>query len=103
MGKAIHRELYKKLKFDHTNKWYMHNSEYVLENETHKLLRNFEIQTDHLISERRPDLIVINKKEETCRIVDVAVPANHWVKLKECEKRDKYLHFAGGLKKNCGT
>ena len=38
MGKMIHRELCKKLKFDHTNKRYMHNPESVLENETHKLL-----------------------------------------------------------------
>ena len=48
-------ELCKKLKFDHTNKWHMHNPESVLENETHKLLRGFEIQTDHLISARRTD------------------------------------------------
>ena len=25
VGKLIHWELCKKLKFDHTNKWYMHN------------------------------------------------------------------------------
>ena len=43
MGKVIHCELCKKLKFGHTNKWYMHNSEYVLENETHKPLWDFEI------------------------------------------------------------
>ncbi len=55
-------------------KWYMHNSEYVLENETHKLLWDFEIQTDHIISARRPDLIIINKKERTCRIVDFGGP-----------------------------
>ena len=36
----------------------MHNTEFVLENETHKLLWNFEIQTDHVISARRPDLII---------------------------------------------
>ena len=64
VGKVIHRELCKKLKFDHTNKWYMHYPESVQENETHKLFWDFEIQTDHLISARRPDLKVINKKRE---------------------------------------
>ena len=44
----------------------MHNPESMLENETQKLLRDFEIQTDHLISARQPDLIIINKKERTC-------------------------------------
>ena len=38
VGKVIHWELSKKLKFDHMNKCYMHNPESVLENETHKLL-----------------------------------------------------------------
>ena len=37
VGKVIHWELCKKLKFDHMNKWYMHNPEPVLENETYKL------------------------------------------------------------------
>ena len=42
----------------------MHNPEPVLENDTHKLLWDFDIQTDHLISARRPDLIIINKKKK---------------------------------------
>ena len=57
--KVIHWELYK-FKFDHTNKWYMHNPESGLENETHKLLLDFEIQTGHLISARRSDLVIVN-------------------------------------------
>ena len=42
----------------------MQNPESVLENETHKLLWDFEIQTDYLTSARRPDLIIINKKKK---------------------------------------
>ena len=57
----------------------MYNPASVLENETHKLHLNFEIQTDHQISARRPDLIIIN----------FAVPADHRLKLKESEKKDK--------------
>ena len=30
----------------------------------HKLLRDFEKQTDHLISAKRPDLVIINKKKK---------------------------------------
>ena len=44
--------------FNKTNKrkkWYMHNPESVLENETHKPPWGFEKQTDHLISARQPD------------------------------------------------
>ena len=51
-GKVIHWEWCKKFKLDHSNKWFMHNPESVLENETQKPLKGFEIQTDHLISAR---------------------------------------------------
>ena len=66
----------------------------VLENDTHKLLWDFDVQTDHLISARRPNLIIINTKKRICRIVDFAVPADRRIKLKECEKKDKYLDLA---------
>ena len=99
VGKVIHWEMCKKFKFDHTNKWYTHNSAPVLENDLHKLLWDFNIQTDHLIPARRPDLIKINKNKRTCKIVNFAVPADHRIKLKECEKKGKYLDLARELKK----
>ena len=68
----------------------MYNPAPVLENDTHKHLWDFDIQTDHLISAKRPDLIIFN---------NFAVPADHRIKLKECEKRDKYLDLARELKK----
>ena len=87
----------------HTNKWYMHNPAPVLENDTHKLLWDFNIQTDHLIPARRPDLIIIKKKKKKkkriCKIVDFAVPADHRINLKESEKKDKYHDLARELKK----
>ena len=95
----IRGELCKKLKFDYMNKRYIHNPESVLENETLKLLRNFEIQTDHQISARRPDLVIFNKKKRTCRIVDFADLTDHRVKLKENENRDKYLEISREVKK----
>ena len=79
----------------------MQNPAPVIENNTHKLLWDFDIETDYLISARRPDTIIINKqkKEEDFKIVDFAVPADHRIKLKECEKKDKYLDLARELKK----
>ena len=83
----------------------MYNPESFLLNEMRKLLWNFEIQTDHLISARWPDLVIITKKkkkkkkERTCRIVDFSVLSDHRIKLKESEKKDKYLDLARELKK----
>ena len=68
VGKVIHWELYKKLRFDHTTKWYLHKPELVRENETHKFWGDFEIQTDHEIPTRRPDLVIINKKREPAEL-----------------------------------
>ena len=56
---------------------------------TNKLIWNFDIQADHIISTRRPDLIIINKNKRTCKIVDLVVLADHRIKLKESEKKDK--------------
>ena len=63
-------------------------------------------QTNRPISARIPDLIVINnnnykkKKKKTCKIIYFAVPVNHRIKLKEIEKKDKFLDIGRGMKTN---
>ena len=90
----------KKFEFDHTNKSYKHNPATVIENETHKLLWDFDIQTDHLISARRPGQIIINqKKEEKREFAKLSFLLSCRIKLKECEKKDKYLDLARERKK----
>ena len=42
----------------------MHKPVPFLKNDTHKLLWDFDIHKDHLISARRPDLIIINRKKK---------------------------------------
>ena len=71
----------------------------------HKLPWDFDIKTDHRILARGPDLIIINKKKKkrNCKIVAFVVPADHRIKLKESEKKDKYLDLAREVKKNYGT
>ena len=80
----------------HTNKWYISNQAPVKENNTKtpiELWHKYELP--HLGQKSR----TINKKK-TCKIVGFAVLADHKIKLKECEKKDKYLDFARELKKN---
>ena len=72
----------KRFKFDHTNKWYRHNPAPVLENDTDKLLCDFNIQTDHLIPARGRDLKIIKKKQknkenlQNCRLCCPGRPQN---------------------------
>ena len=95
--KVINKKLCNKFKFDHTNKWYIHKPVLVRETETQKILLDFEIQTDNLITARRPDKKK-KKKKRTYRIEDFAFRADHSIKLKESEKRDKYFDLARELK-----
>ena len=88
MGKVIDWELCKRLNFHHTTKWYMPKPESIQENESRKILWSFEMQTDHLSMNRRPDLEIISYW------VDFTIPAGHRVKIKESKNRDKYLGFA---------
>ena len=78
----------------------MHNLASVQENEAHKLQWDFNIRTDHLISVRRSDLIIIDKKTERKELAKLwTVLVDHRVKLKESEKKDSYLDLARELKK----
>ena len=71
----------------------------LLENDMHKILWDFNIQTDHLIPGRRPDFIIIKKKKRISKIVDFAVPADHWINLNESAKKDMYFDLAREMKK----
>ena len=64
--------------------------ESVLENEEYKILWDISIQTDHVIEARRPDLVVVDKKERSCKIIDFAVPGDSRIEEKEKDKIEKY-------------
>ena len=65
----------------------------------YKILKDFEIQTDHLFPTRRRNLLLIDKKKRTCHLVDIASTVDHRVKIKERVKVEKYLDLARELKK----
>ena len=58
-----------------------------------KVPRDINIQSDNLIEARRPDLIVIDKKEQKGIINDITVPAAVTVEEKEKEKVEKYQNL----------
>ena len=67
-----------------------------------KVLKDFQIQVDHLNSARRPDQVIVNRhpsKNRSSRLVDFAVSADHRAKLKVGEKRVRYEGFVRELKK----
>ena len=78
---------------------YEHEQESVLENEDYKTLWDFSIQTDHVIEARRPDLVVVDKKERSCKITDFTVPGDSRIEEKEDDKIEKYQDLGKELQK----
>ena len=79
VGKMIHWKLCKNWKFDYTNKLYMNKPEFVLENEVHKIHWDFEIQSDHLISTRRPNLVIVKKKKKEENLPNSGLCCPSWL------------------------
>ena len=47
---------------------------------------DFSIETDHQLEHKRPDLVEADKQQAICQIIDVDVPGDVRVELKEKEK-----------------
>ena len=100
VGKKIHWEVCKEEGFIVNEKWYEHLPEPVLQNEGCKILWDFiTIQTDHVIEARRPDMIVVEKRNKCCKIIDFAITYDSRIEEKEVEKVVKYKDLARELRK----
>ena len=60
---------------------------------------DFSIQTDHVIEAQRPDLVVVDKKERSCKIIDFAVPGDSRTEEKEKDMIEKYQDLGRELQK----
>ena len=102
-GKIVHWKLARKCNFEAGDKWYEHERESVLENEDYKIMWDFSIQTDHIIEARRPDLVIVDRKERSCKIIDFAVPGDSRIEEKEKDKMQKYQDLGRELQKICNV
>ena len=80
----VHWKLCCKYDLGRSKKWYDHQPDGVIENERCKILWDMNIQYDHVIETRRPDIVVVvDKKNNKVIIVDIA---SLW-DVTECMKR----------------
>ena len=63
------------------------------------MLRDFSVQTDDVIEAQRLDLVVDDKKERSCKIIDFAVPVDSRIEEKEKDKIEKYQYLGRELQK----
>ena len=78
----------------------MHKAEFILENDMHKVLCDFEIQNRHLIMAQKARTSTNQQQQRRgpAEKVDIAVPADNKMKMKESETIDKYMDLARELK-----
>ena len=54
------------------------------------ILWDFSIHTDRTVSANRPDIIIKDKKQNNCLLIDMSVPSDKNISSKEFEKKYKY-------------
>jgi len=91
IGKIIHCGILKRFNSSVPRNYWHHVPVAVVENQEMKVfLLDFNIYTDHLLTAKRLDIVVIDKPHKTVQIVDVSVPSDCNVAQKEEEKIEKY-------------
>ena len=63
-----------------------------------KILWDVMIQCDREIKARKPDIVVVNKNERSCAIIDIAIPGDIRVSEKEKEKIERYQKIKREIK-----
>jgi len=76
------------------DKWYRYTPKPVYEQEDVTEFWNQGGHTDRELTANRPHTIIKNKKEKTCILINVAIPAERNVMQKEAKKKLKYKHFS---------
>ena len=72
-----------------SEKWYEHAPEGVVENEEVKILWGVMIQCDREIKAKKPDIVLVNKNEKSCAIIDIAILGDIRVSKKVKEKIER--------------
>ena len=76
VAKLVHWKLCEKYNLERKEKRYEHCPKGAVEDDDVKLIWDIDIQCDNVIEARRLDLILVEKKAESCVIIDVAIPGN---------------------------
>ena len=72
-------------------------------NDEYRILWDFSVETDHNIEARGSDMIVEDRKNRLCKIIDFAIPYDSRVDKEEAEKIEKDQDLAREIKKIWNT
>ena len=82
-----------------TANWYEHHPEPVTEGKDVSILWDFPVHTDRTIQANRPDIIVKDKKDNICLLIDMSVPSDNNVAANVFEKLSKYKDLETEIEK----
>ena len=98
VGRKIYWKVCRKIVLDVNEKWYKQEPEKVVENDSWKIW-DVTIQTDHVIEARRPDVVIIDKTKNECKIIDPACPFDSRIEVREKHKMKGHNNLKRELKK----
>ena len=92
----------------HADKWYLDKPEAVQKIEMHKILYEFEIQTNHAIPAKKQKLMLTNKTKGNCSQVDFVASVNerkrkHRKIHRCCQRAEKATEHEGSGDTNCSS
>ena len=99
VARIVHWKLCGKYSLKSSEKWYEHAPAGDAENEEVKIFWDVMIQCDREIKARKPDIVVVNKNERSCAIIDIAISGDIRVSEKEKEKMKRYQELKGEIKR----
>jgi hypothetical protein len=90
IARYVHWSLCRHYNIDTPDKYYQHEPKTVCENDHVTILWDMPITTDREIKANRPDIIVRDRNNKQCLLIDIAVPSDKNTSVKTVEKQSKY-------------
>ena len=88
----MHWKILKHYNIRANDKWFEHQPQTVTENEKVTILWDMQVHTDKTIKVK-PDIIIKDKEEKTCMLIDMAIPSDRNTSVKVAEKLSKYKYL----------
>ena len=75
-----------------TDKWYKHKPKTVMHNKDNNITMRWDmpVNTDRTMTANRPDIIVKDSENSTWKQIDMTIPSDSNIALKEIEKKSNY-------------
>ena len=90
VGKYLHWGICNHYGIDTTKNWFEHDPQPVTNGKSVTILWDFSVHTDRTIQANRPDIIVKDYTTKTCLLIDMSVPSDKNISVKEFDKLSKY-------------